>query len=390
MDYPFSLIIIIYFTITLGIFMSFINHGLISFSSLLSFSNFNITKNYFYSTQSEYLYQYESSFYKSFFIDKEISNDFISTQKNFRLSSISNKISNNSTLSNKTKLSIAYALDTKYIYVTLVSLTSLLENSFSSTYYIIYLMLNYESFSEEEFKYFKKIEEKYYFNCSIFFLDLKTSFKSEKTGHVTTPTYYRLYLPELLPEINKILFLDCDTLIYKDLSQLFQINMFNSFVLGFPDSITNAIDKFGYKDSTALCAGVLLINLDKMRKENISEKFFEFLLQEKNKIDQEDQTVINVVCQRYLGIIPAKYGIWSFNRVEDGLRHNERQHSWNRYSEVELREAFRDPSIVHHVWPKPFWRMIGGNRWYYDWWEVANKTGYYNEIKNYSPNNVWK
>ena len=55
-----------------------------------------------------------------------------------------------------------------------------------------------------------------------------------------------------------------------------------------------------------------MINLEKMRSENITHKFFDFIDNNKNKLSQEDQTVINIVLNGRIGLLPPKFGIWNF------------------------------------------------------------------------------
>lgn len=42
------------------------------------------------------------------------------------------------------------------------------------------------------------------------------------SGHLTAATYWRLLLPLLLPEVDKVLYLDVDTLVLDDVSLLFE------------------------------------------------------------------------------------------------------------------------------------------------------------------------
>ena len=53
-----------------------------------------------------------------------------------------------------------------------------------------------------------------------------------------------------------------------------------------------------------------------------------------------------------------------------------------RYIKKECLLFYYNPAILHYVIGKPF---KDNNKFYYDnWWEYANKTGYYDEINKYS------
>ena len=154
--------------------------------------------------------------------------------------------------------------------------------------------------------------------------------------------------------------------------------------MGFLDSVPEAIDKFGIKNGVVLCTGVLLMDLDALRKNNMSEKFNKFLNEQREKINQHDQTIINVVCQGKIATLPPKYGMWCFEAKIHALKHNRRQRPWLQYNETEFLYAYYHPAILHYVWPKPYWRRKKPvfNK---EWWEYARKSGYYNDIYHKSP-----
>ena len=67
--------------------------------------------------------------------------------------------------------------------------------------------------------------------------------------------------------------------------------------MGFLDSIPDAIKSFGFEQPTVLCAGVLLIDLDSLRKYGYSKIINDFINNNRDKLVQQDQTIINVVFQ---------------------------------------------------------------------------------------------
>jgi len=296
-----------------------------------------------------------------------------------------NQNNNNILLNEKLIISCAYSTDNAYVYPTLVAITSLVENASNQTFYEIYIMINPE-FNIENKKILKSVEEKYITRCEVIFINMGDKFKNLKSNKIiTTPTYYRLELHNLLPNIKRIIWMDGDTLVFEDLTELFNLNMKGNYIMGFLDSIPEAIDKFNIKNSTVICNGVLLLDLDGLRKNNITEKFNNFIIKNINKINQHDQTIINVVCQDKIGVLPPKYGMWNFEKEIYAIEHNERQRPHLKYNMSEFIEAYHSPAILHYTWPKPFWRIKRKQIFTQKWWEYADKTGYYNEIFKYSP-----
>ena len=289
--------------------------------------------------------------------------------------------------SNKLIIACAYATDNAYVYPTLVAMTSLAENAGKNTFYDIYVMINPE-FTAENKKVLKSVQIKHPEHCEVIFLDMGSKFKDEKTNQkITTPTYYRLELHNLLPNVHRIIWMDGDTAVFEDLTELITIDMKDNYIMGFLDSIPEAIERFNIKNATVLCAGVLLMDLDALRKNNMGEKFAKFMKEEKEKINQHDQTIVNVVCQGHIAPLPPKYGIWCFEAEKYALKHNERQRPHLRYNKDEFLKAYYHPAILHYVWPKPFWKRkkpIFNN----EWWNYAKISGYYNEVYNKSPKYV--
>jgi len=191
-------------------------------------------------------------------------------------------------------------------------MTSLAENAGKNTYYDIYAMFHPE-FKGEFKKILKNVEMKHYEHCSIIFINMGNKFKEQKTDNrIITPAYYRLELHNLLPNVNRIIWMDSDTIVFEDLTNLIKLDMKGKYMFGFLDNVPDAIKDFGIKDAIVLCSGVLLIDLDALRKNNVTEKFNKFMKEKKDKIVQHDQTIINVVLQNHIGKTPPKYRVWAF------------------------------------------------------------------------------
>ena len=263
-------------------------------------------------------------------------------------------------------------------------MTSLVENAGNNTFYSIYTLID-GNFTEENKKIIKSVEKNHTKHCEIIFILMGNKYKDEKIDkRIKTPSYYRLELPALLPNVSRIIWMDGDTAVFEDLTPLIKLDMKGNYFMGFLDSLPDAIDKFGIVNATVLCAGVLLIDLDALRENHMMEKFKKFMVEKKEEINQHDQTVINVVCQGKIAPLPPKYGIWCFEHKKYGKKHNDRQRPHLRYDEKEFLDAYFHPAILHYVWPKPYWRRkkpVFNN----EWWNYARISGYYNDVFTKSP-----
>ena len=200
---------------------------------------------------------------------------------------------------------ISMSLDDAFTYPTIVSITSIMINSNPNTKYIFYIMHPSE-FKIENKNKLKNLEKKYN-KCVIYLIDMKDKYKNVWTsGRVTTPAYYRLSLRMILSDIDKILWLDGDTLIFTDLKEMYDINMEGYYYKGFLDTVPNDVDVFTTKNDHAICTGVMIINLDELRKDDMMDKIHKFMEEKKEILSKKkyhDQTLINAVCYHKVGII---------------------------------------------------------------------------------------
>lgn len=124
-------------------------------------------------------------------------------------------------------------------------------------------------------------------------------------------TYYRLFIPELFPQLTKALYLDCDIVVLGDISRLYDVKLGSNLAGAVPDSMVTTIDPFrqyvqnrlGISAENYFNAGVLLMNLDEMRRCRFSEVFLKLLQQVTFRVAQ-DQDYLNVICKdrvRYVG-----------------------------------------------------------------------------------------
>jgi len=123
---------------------------------------------------------------------------------------------------------IAFGINNKFTYPLIVAITSILENANANTKYDFYILHTFD-FHNENKKKLKSIEKKYNKKCSIIFFNMKNNFLFQKANlsrHIKTfASYFRLCLSYLLPNIDKIIYLDGDTLTFDDLKNLYDINM---------------------------------------------------------------------------------------------------------------------------------------------------------------------
>ena len=178
---------------------------------------------------------------------------------------------------NLNTIPIFFTVDDKYVPFLAVALQSLIENSSEKNYYLIKIL--YTSITEENQEKIKKYEKE---NVNIEFVDLnyyinKIKNKLYTRDYYSVTTYFRLFIPNLYPQYNKALYLDCDIVLLADVAELYNIDMGDNLVAAAPDDVIQKIEVFqeyvekvvGVADyRNYFNAGVLLMNLDELRKLN--------------------------------------------------------------------------------------------------------------------------
>lgn len=122
-------------------------------------------------------------------------------------------------------------------------------------------------------------------------------------GRFTQYTMYRLALPNLIDE-EQILYLDADTLVVDSIN----INLPNDYLIGgVIDTGIRPTHRRMLGVTNYYNAGVLMMNLEQLRKEDIPIKW-EYLSTKKN-FPCNDQDIINLTCKHNAITIPSGYNV---------------------------------------------------------------------------------
>ena len=181
---------------------------------------------------------------------------------------------------------IFFAVDDKYVPFLAVTLQSLLNNASQENYYVIKIL--YTNMSEESKEKISKYTRE---NVNIEYVDLnyyieKIKEKLYTRDYFSMTTYFRLFISNLYPQYNKAIYLDCDIVLLKDIAELYNIDIGDNLLGAVPDDIIQKNEVFqeyvekvvgvaNYK--TYFNAGMLVMNLDELRKFQFQEKFLYLL-----------------------------------------------------------------------------------------------------------------
>lgn len=124
---------------------------------------------------------------------------------------------------------------------------------------------------------------------------------------------WRLFLPHEFPDYDKILYLDNDTIVYCDVTELFDQLQADDLIAAVPDfffyvqsDVMDLGHQYGLKTSkTYVNAGVIVFNRALFAATYSVEMILEALRQ--NTYSWPDQTVLNILCEDRISLLPLAY-----------------------------------------------------------------------------------
>ena len=148
---------------------------------------------------------------------------------------------------NLEEIHISYSLDNNLIYPTLVSMASGLENNNNNKNIIVYHLLFSHDFDTSKVEIFESLRKNY--TVKINYYVIPPFFKNLNPWTAGTDcVYYKIILPIMFPDYKRIIYLDGDTLIRKDISEMFNLPFNGNYILGFPFYMGQVMDEFGIND----------------------------------------------------------------------------------------------------------------------------------------------
>lgn len=216
-----------------------------------------------------------------------------------------------------------------------------------------------------------------------------------RIGHVTSVTYYRLQIPSLLARAEKCIYLDCDVLVCQDLAELFNSDIREKYIAGVraprhyrtEEVIQETLLRLEIPSiDQYINAGVMLMNLHRMRKDGVENQFHHLL---KNNYPSQDEDIINKVCYGMIQILPPRYNIMPYGFLssptaevyqnDPGLQ---RAYSLDEWNTCRL-----NPAIIHYATRHKPWNDLSVN--YANlWWKTAKELPFYEELFRQSSINL--
>lgn len=286
---------------------------------------------------------------------------------------------------------IVFAINKSYIKQLATVITSIMQNNYRNNDYEFHILFTDISDKNQNIlnSYVNQL------GATIHFVDMKSIIRnidlemlmSRRDGYtyISLETYFRYFIPELFLKYEKILYLDTDILVDNDLSMLFEENIdgFYSGVVkdSFMTSImqdefflTQEYPKMSYrqylkeilkkKNQDYFNAGVLLLNLAKIRNDNVISRLWNFTFAN-SPLEFQDQDALNAVFENNVKFLDVRWNVLK---------------NWQKFTNDKKQKT---PYIIHYVGENKPW--ICNERYAYDypmikeWWDVYKQTPFYEE-----------
>lgn len=248
-------------------------------------------------------------------------------------------------------MNIAYSTDENYAKHAYISINSLLDSNSEEECIMFYILDNRISDpTKKAFHYLVKEYDTEKTKRQIIFIDF-AEFEFYVRNAVpcgSISTYGRLFLP-YLEGINKILYIDCDTVVIGRLRELYETDLTGYAVAGVQDIVALRIRKqvgleYGER---YINAGVSLMNLAYWRENDGTNKCLDFIEAYNGNVPFHDQGTINGVFRGHILIVPPKYNVMNSMLDFSGRQISTYMEVENYYSNKDIKDAQKHPAIIH-------------------------------------------
>lgn len=236
---------------------------------------------------------------------------------------------------------------------------------------MMYLLHN--GLKDKTIKRLNKIADRFHVGLKLLEIDqniLKDCPTNKIIHYADVMMYARLLLPSMLTDLDKVIYLDCDLVVNKDLNDLWDTDVNDVAVAMAPDYHYNnaeTLRRLGIQGCYYLNSGVIVMNLDYWRKHVIQNKVLTYIIDNRDRIIYPDQDALNVILKDARMELPIIYNVapYLFYKNIENI-------PGDRYEEI--KEARESPVIFHYMGPTKPWSLgnyIPGNELFLKYQELS-------------------
>lgn len=268
---------------------------------------------------------------------------------------------------------IAFAFDNNLILPACVCISSLMMNAREDTFYDIFILHSRNLALERD--RLDRIPHCYP-NCRIQYRQVDETFDAAfEIRGITTPAYYRLLIPELIPEYDKVIYSDVDVIFRSDLFDVYNNTDLAAYYVAGVNSMSHLVPEYKVyyerelhlDPQKIIYSGNLIFNSRKIREDQLIPRFKKLA---GNNYKFQDMDILNIVCGGRICYLPPSFCL---STIISKAAVDDRQALLQVWSQSEIDKALIS-GIVHYNGQKP-WQQYSIN---FDiWWEYYRKSPFF-------------
>lgn len=182
----------------------------------------------------------------------------------------------------------------------------------------------------------------------------------------------RLCLPAMLPEVDKILYLDGDIVVKDSLAELYATDLGDHYIAAGKDTCPvyhpERMPLLGIdREHWYFNSGVVLMNLKAFRGIDLPAIVSRYAAAHYNFIESPDQDALNFICAKRTVYLHPRYN------MNYAVEKDVADETWGA---DEVKAAKRNPAVIHYIGPVKPWSVRCTHPRRKDWWDCLERTPY--------------
>ena len=265
-------------------------------------------------------------------------------------------------------INIYLSTDKNYFDKCIIAIISILHNHKGNEKLIINILNS--DLSENEFKIANSIKADCQFEINFIHVEAETFTKYTKNldmKYLTVNAFYRFLIPDIAPaEVKKVIYLDCDLILNGDICELYEQDI-DGYKAGVIEDklLKYRLSDLNLKSDKYFNSGVLLLNLEEIRKTDLLNETFEFYKNHSNNLEFHDQDILNGIWDNKVKFLDERFNAQSycFLRMK------------KRYKKTGV-QRINNPLIIHYTGSLKPWNIYCKHKLAYLWIKYKQLSPY--------------
>ena len=262
---------------------------------------------------------------------------------------------------------IACAADNNYAQHTFVMLTSLFENNKINSIHIHFLSAD---FNDSNKLNIENLVKEYQQTFTFYQLDEEIFKNFYISQHISYAAYYRIVIPHVIKsEVTKILYLDTDIIVCKNILELWNTNIGNNVLGAIKEPSFTEFERINIPPTNHYFnSGILIMNITEWREKNLTQIILTFIKLQHSNLTFWDQDALNAILSSQWKPLPPKWN------QQSAIFELPRKKLIEVYGEKELNEALSDPCIIHYTGSSKPWDFLNLHPFKKEYFKYLKKT----------------